>query len=185
MLTNQINNFWQDTTNIRASSLSEKLIRFIVSSDSQEATDSPIVKYAEALVQKVDKIHKLLPPATRQGNIFTPVCDSVYGGVSVQGRGLCPGGVSEVFVRGVSGECLCPGGVSVQGGLCPGGVFVQGASFQRAPLFSGVSVQGGSLSRGSLYQGDPSPASRLRAGGTHPTGMHVCSNSGQFKKVKF
>ena len=43
-----------------------------------------------------------LPPAMklRQGKVFTPVCDSVHGGVSVQG-GLCPG-------------------VSVQGGLCQG-----------------------------------------------------------------
>ena len=28
----------------------------------------------------------------REGNVFTPVCDSVHGGVSVQG-GLCPGGL--------------------------------------------------------------------------------------------
>ena len=65
-----------------------------------------------------------------QGNVFTPVCDSVHRGgpgglcprgplsgglcqgVSVQGRGLCPGEGS-----------LSRGGVSVQGrGLCPGGL---------------------------------------------------------------
>ena len=71
----------------------------------------------------------LLPPETkwRQGILFTPVCDSVHGEVSVQG-GLCPG------------ESLS-GGVSVQGRLCPGRPL--------APV-------------------------RLRAGGTHPTGMHLC-----------
>ena len=35
----------------------------------------------------------LLPPATKlqEGNVFTPVCDSVHKGVSAQG-GLCPRG---------------------------------------------------------------------------------------------
>ena len=33
-------------------------------------------------------------------------------------------------------------------------------------------LSGGSLSRGDLCQGDP-PV-RLRAGGTHPIGMHSC-----------
>ena len=53
----------------------------------------------------------LLPSATklRQGNVFSPVCDSVH-----RGGGLCPGGVS------VQSGYLCPGGVFVQGGLCPG-----------------------------------------------------------------
>ena len=60
----------------------------------------------------------------RDGNVFTPVCHSVQGGVSVQegslSRSLCPGG-------------LCPGGslssgVSVQGGLYPLGSLVQGVS---------------------------------------------------------
>ena len=98
-----------------------------------------------------------LPPATklRQGNVFTPVCDSVHGGSSVQ-RGLCP-------ERSLSGG-LCPG-VSVQGGLCPdedlcpgGGLSVQGR----------FCPAGGSLSRRQ--------AVHLRAGGTHPTGMHsYCS----------
>ena len=57
---------------------------------------------------------------------------SLSGGVSVQGGGICPGGVS---VQGV----LSPGGslsreVSVQGGLCPGGVSVQGVSVKETPL---------------------------------------------------
>ena len=59
-----------------------------------------------------------------QGNVFTPVCDSVHRGVFVQG-GLCPGG--GVFVHG--GRGLCPGGegsLSRGRGLCPGGgVFVR------------------------------------------------------------
>ena len=46
-----------------------------------------------------------LPPATklRQGNVFTPVCDSVQAG-SLSRGGLCPGGVSvrRSLSRGVS-----------------------------------------------------------------------------------
>ena len=45
----------------------------------------------------------------RKGNVFTPVCDSVHGKVSVQGD-LCP-------------RDLCPGG-SLQGGSLPRGVSV-------------------------------------------------------------
>ena len=35
--------------------------------------------------------NQLLPPATklREGNVFTPVCDSVHG------RGVCPGGLCQ------------------------------------------------------------------------------------------
>ena len=112
----------------------------------------------------------LLPPATklRQGNDFTPVCDSDHReslsdrvsvqGVSVQdqvnvvqGRlclegGLCPGGLYPGgLCPGVSvQEGVCLGvsvqGVFVQGGLCPG-VCVQGIPVQ------GVLCPGGSLSR--------------------------------------
>ena len=45
-----------------------------------------------------------------EGNVFTPVCDSVHSWVSVQG-GLCPGGI---FVWGSLSKDVCPGG------LCPG-----------------------------------------------------------------
>ena len=58
-----------------------------------------------------------LPPATklRQGNVFTPVCDSVQGGgIPVQGGSLYMG-------------------VCVQGGLCPG-VCVQGVSVRETPV---------------------------------------------------
>ena len=125
----------------------------------------------------------LLPPTTklRQGNVFTPVCDSVHGEVSVQGSlsqgGLCPaprGSLSRS--RGVSvqvhgGLCPGPGGslsrsrgvsVQVQGGLCPG-VSIQGVSVQ------GGLCPGRSLSRG-LYvqevsvQGDLCPGESLSRG---------------------
>ena len=50
----------------------------------------------------------LLPPATklRQGNVFTPVCDSVHGGVSV------PAGTTDHITGGSLSR-----GVSVQGGV--------------------------------------------------------------------
>ena len=50
----------------------------------------------------------------REGNVFTPVRDSVHGGGSLSG-GLCPGGVC---VQGVS---IQEGSLSKGGGLCPGG----------------------------------------------------------------
>ena len=69
------------------------------------------------------------------------------GGNSVQG-GLCPG----VSVGGSLSKW-----VSVQGGLCPKGASVQG---------------GGSLSIEGALSGKLTK--RLRAAGTHPTGMHSC-----------
>ena len=87
----------------------------------------------------------------RQGNIFTPVCDSVHRGVSVPGSlsqgGLCPGPGGSLS-GGLCPGGLCPGGslsreVSVQGALCPGSLCPGGF------LSRGVSVQG------SLCQGDP------------------------------
>ena len=81
---------------------------------------------------------------------------SLFSGVSVQGKGLCPGGV-----------CLggfCPGEVSIQGkGLCPGK-----GSLSRRSLSRGVSVQGkglclgGSLSRGLCRVGSLSGGSLSR-----------------------
>ena len=91
---------------------------------------------------------KLLPPATklRQGNVFTSVCDSVHRG------GLYPGGVS---VRGgvCPGGGLCPRGPLSKGGLCP----------ERGCL----SIGGGGVSVREI-------PIWLRAGSTHPTGMHSC-----------
>ena len=82
---------------------------------------------------------------------------------------------------------LFPGGVSVQEGLCPGGVSVQEGSLSRRGLCPrGVSVRGsmsrGCMSRVGLCLGDLCPGGSLsgrppvwvRAGGTHPTGMHFC-----------
>ena len=81
-----------------------------------------------------------LSPATklRQGNVFTPVCDSFHRG------GLCP-------VGSLSKGVLCPGGslsreVCVQVGLCPRGLCPGG-------LCPGSLRQRGSLSRGSLLRG--------------------------------
>ena len=103
----------------------------------------------------------LLPPATklRQGNVFTPVCDSVRGG------GLCPG--VSVQWGSLSSGGLCPvgslsSGVSVQWGSLSRGSPSGGISVPR-----GVSIQGGwgslsrlvsvhgSLCQGGLCQGDP------------------------------
>ena len=85
-----------------------------------------------------------------EGNVFTPVCDSVHGGVSLSRVSLCPGWVSVQgalypwglcpggsLSRGVSVQGVSVQGVSVQGGLCPGGL-----------------CPGGSLSWG-ICQGDP------------------------------
>ena len=113
--------------------------------------------------------HNYRPQTKFAKVVFTGVCLSTggglcphgVGGVSVQGRGLCPGEGS-----------LSRGGVSVQGrGFCPGerslsrgGVSVQGRSFcpgERSLSREGVSVWGrglcpgrGSLSGGSLSEGD-------------------------------
>ena len=86
----------------------------------------------------------------REGNVFTPVYDSVHKGVSVQGS-FCPGGLSP------EGR-LCLQGVFVWGGLVQG-VSVQGVSLQRGISVQGflcpeggwVSVRGGSLSGRPLY----------------------------------
>ena len=69
------------------------------------------------------RIPLFLPPATKlwEGNMFTPVCDSVHTGVSVQEGDLCLGKAS----------------LSRSGILCSGG----------GSLSLGVSVQGVSLSR--------------------------------------
>ena len=106
------------------------------------------------ITTKTELTETYLPPATklRQGNVFTPVCDSVHreGGLCL--GGLCPGpGWISVWGGALSRQGSV-GGVSVQEGLCP----------------EGVSVQGG------LCQGDPPAAVRLCTGGTHPTGMHSC-----------
>ena len=97
----------------------------------------------------------LLLPAMklRQGNVFTPLCDSVHRGGSLPRGSLCPGGVS------VQGRSLSSGSLSggfLSGGLCPG------ESLSR----------GGSLYRGGSLSGRPPTSIRLQVGSTHPTGMH-------------
>ena len=104
----------------------------------------------------------LLPPETklRQGNVFTPVCDSVHRGVSVPActtdhmtRGLCPG-VSVQGSLSRMGSLSSPGWVSVQSkvGSLSRGVSVQGFSVQGC-LCPGGLCPGGTLSRVCLCQG--------------------------------
>ena len=101
----------------------------------------------------------LLQPATklRQGNVFTPVCNSVHRGVSVP---ACTTGhiTRGSLSRGTSVQgSLSRGSLSREslGGLCLG-VSVQEVSVQGVSI-QGVSVQGsfsrGSLSVGSLSRG--------------------------------
>ena len=75
-----------------------------------------------------------------EGNVFTPVCDSVHGGVSLSRVSLCPGWVSVQGALYPWG--LCPGG-SLSRGVSVQGVSVQGVSVQGGGSVQGVSVQGG------------------------------------------
>ena len=62
---------------------------------------------------------------------------------------------------------------SLSGGLYPSGSLSRGVCVRRRPLSRGASVQGGgSLSIDGALSGKP--PKRLRAAGTHPTGMHSC-----------
>ena len=97
-----------------------------------------------------------LPSATkcRQGNVFTPVCDSVHR------EGLCP----SIHHRSHDQGGLCPG-VSLSEGLCPGGLCLGG-------LCSEGSLSGGSLSRGSLSRESLSGGVSVRGRGLcygHPS----------------
>ena len=92
--------------------------------------DPPVNRFTDACENITLPRLVLLQPATklRQGNVFTPVCDSVHRRVSVQGS-LCPGGslsrgvsVGEslstvVSVQGVSVQGVSVWGISVHGGL--------------------------------------------------------------------
>ena len=90
-----------------------------------------------------------------QGNVFTPVYDSVHGGGEslFTGGGLCLGRVSVQL--GLCPGGLCPGGlclvgclcraVSVHRGLCPGGFLSRGVS-----LHMGL-CPGGCLCQGDLH----------------------------------
>ena len=90
-----------------------------------------------------------LPPATKleQGYVFTRVCDSVHGGVSVSVGGVWGVSIWGVSVLGgsLSRGGLCPGGSLSRGGLCPG------------DLCRGGFRPVGSLSGRGLCHGDPLP----------------------------
>ena len=94
----------------------------------------------------------LLAPATklRQGNDFTPVCQSFCS----WGRGVSvPACTTGHMTKGSLSRGVCVQGVCVQGNLCPGGS-LSIRSLSRGPLSRvGVYVQGESLSRGSLSRG--------------------------------
>ena len=124
----------------------------------------------------VRKLHRLHHPVVRQGSVFcciiTPICNVVpwisnkeqtklwkaykftrsfyrpqtkFAKVMFSQMSVCPQGG------------LCPGEVSVQGGLCWERVLCLGGLCPRG-VSGWVFVRGGGL----------------RAGGTHPTGMHSC-----------
>ena len=111
----------------------------------------------------------LLPPVTklRQGNVFTPVCHSVHGGVSAQHAAHDQGGLLGGSLSGGSPSrrvspggslsrraCLSGRGVSVwEGGVCPGG----GCLSRRGVSVQGVSVQGRSPVQGGLCLGGLCP----------------------------
>ena len=73
----------------------------------------------------------LLPPVTklRQGNVFTPVCDSVHRGVSVL---ACTTGH---MTRGSLFRGSLSWGVSVQGGVSVWGVSAQGVYVRETPQY--------------------------------------------------
>ena len=99
-------------------------------------------------------VHHYYRPQTklREGNVFTPVCDSVYRGESLSGGSLSKGGL----------PCPKGGSLSKEEGLCLGGVFVQRG---QASLSGGVAVS---------VQGD-APCT-VRTGGINPTGMVSCAH---------
>ena len=87
----------------------------------------------------------------REGNVFTPVCDSVH-----WEGGLC--------IEGISVQVVSVWGSRSKGSLCLG-VSVQGQSLSRRSRskgslclgvsVQGVSVQGGFSVPGGLFKGDP------------------------------
>ena len=107
------------------------------------------------ITTKTELTDTYLPPATklRQGNVFTPVCDSVHreGGLCL--GGLCPGPGGSLS----SGGGLCPGRALSGGGLCPG------RSLSRGGLCLGGSLSGRRPRRCTVMHGRYAP-----------TGMHSC-----------
>ena len=102
-----------------------------------------------------------------QGNIFAPVCHSVYRGER-PGPGGCLvwGGVPAGGCLLPKG-CLLPGSAYSQGGACSWGCLLRGCLILGVPAVRGVPAPWG------VPGGAPPMATA--AGGTHPTGMHSCS----------
>ena len=126
-----------------------------------------LISYSKMLIFKttVQREWRILLPSANEvceGYVFTGVCLST-GGVSVQGESLSKG-VSVL-------------GFSVQEGLC------QEGSLSRESLSGGL-CPWGSQSRGVSVR-ETLPTVRLRAGGTHPNGMHSCEKcfSIQFRVI--
>ena len=89
------------------------------------------ISFYSSSIQSDSTCSTFLPAATKlgQGNIFTPVCDSVNRGGAGPGGLVCPGGG-------------LPGGVVCLGGGLPGGspIFWGGLQFSGgSPIFQGVS----------------------------------------------
>ena len=106
----------------------------------------------------------LLPPVTklRQGNVFTPVCHSVHGGVSAQHAAHDQGGLSGggSLSGGSPSRRVSPGGsLSRRACLSGRGVSVQGVSVQgRSPVQGGLCP--GGLCPGGSQLGIPPPRQR-------------------------
>ena len=119
-------------------------------------------------------VHYLPQTKLRQGNVFTPVCDSIYWVVSVHPVSVQGESLSGVSVQGesLSRGSLCPGGVSVlvslprvvsvQGCLCPGESLSRGSQSRGSQ--SRGSQSRGSLSRGSLSRENLCPGGSLSWG---------------------
>ena len=109
------------------------LVQFIGTKILNNCLNFPVRQLSGFLWSELISINYCPQTKLQEGNVFTPVCDSVYRGCLCRG-GLCPGG---------SPGSLCP-----WGGLCPGGSF-RGFSVQGDP--PGGFCPGGSLSRETLH----------------------------------
>ena len=104
----------------------------------------------------------LLPPATKlwQGNVVTPVCDSVHRRVSVQGVSVQGVSIQGVSVQGVSVQGVSVQEVSVWGSLsgglsvwlCVGGMHPTGMHSSSQVLFPFQTITGQKYEIVKCYQ---------------------------------